>query len=401
MSNKPIKNIIIKFILLTLVVFSSLSVILALSHKHQNTSTLTKVEATCDTYGLKEVVCNECGKVIDEIIIKKVEHKYSEYKIIKKPTEHADGIKSRTCLLCKKEVKISYTCKHNKTKKKITKNSSCKSKGIEEERCIECNKLINKKELELIDHIFEVYQWKVYPCVDKNGILIRTCKNCDYTEEKEFICKHEHLETITIKNATCKNNGKAVKQCSLCKKQFDEISIQKTKHIYSDWNIIKHATPLNKGIKEKSCIYCKHKIQENINFHLSGNYLYIPGKIGINFVISGFSQEVIDTYDVIYTEDAVGYNEPFIYGHAYRTMGTFLSSINVGDIIYVSINNKIRVFQAVVSEYAVKIDNGYNFLGLTTGAKLYDSIGDVTLHMYTCHGSDPNGRWFVLAKYLY
>ena len=128
--------------------------------------------------------------------------------------------------------------------------------------------------------------------------------------------------------------------------------------------------------------------------------MYIPGKIGINLTIGDFFQSAIDTYDIVYTDSVWGVENPFVFGHAYKTMGTFLSNVSIGDIIYISINNEVRTFQVGISEYAILIEDGYDFLGQSTGTKLYDSIGKVTLHMYTCHGSDPNGRWLVLARQI-
>ena len=128
------------------------------------------------------------------------------------------------------------------------------------------------------------------------------------------------------------------------------------------------------------------------------NSIYIPGT-GINnsFTISSFTQSAIDDFDIVYTESTEGgSNNPFVLGHNYRTLGN-LDRAEVGQNIYIVKNGVIEIYKIVVSEYGLQNTSWTDIVGQSTGTSVWHNYDCKTLHIYTCYGSDVDGRWMVLA----
>lgn len=126
------------------------------------------------------------------------------------------------------------------------------------------------------------------------------------------------------------------------------------------------------------------------------NALLIPGAgIHSNLTVAPYTQESVDNNDVIYSLDN-GKNNPYVLGHDYGSLRK-LHKTEIGQYIYISIAGKKEAYRVVVSEYARSTDDELDIIGQETGASIRDSLGDKTLHLYTCHGWRESGRWIVLA----
>lgn len=126
------------------------------------------------------------------------------------------------------------------------------------------------------------------------------------------------------------------------------------------------------------------------------NALLIPGaSIHANLTVASYTQEAVDNHDVVYSLDN-GENDPFILGHDYRSLRK-LHKTEIGQYIYTSIAGKVEAYRVVVSEYARSTGDELDIIGQETGTSIRDSLGDKTLHLYTCHGWRESGRWIVLA----
>jgi len=83
-------------------------------------------QATCAKEGLKQRVCNTCGRINIEPIPVKA-HKYGAFKVVKKATCTQEGVKQRVCKTCR-GVNIEPIAKkaHNFNKAKKCKNCGMK-----------------------------------------------------------------------------------------------------------------------------------------------------------------------------------------------------------------------------------------------------------------------------------
>lgn len=74
---------------------------------HENTEWKTSVKTSCTNTGKEELVCGECGAVIDDRTTEAKGHKFSSWTITKEATHTSEGEKIRTCKVCgEKETEV-------------------------------------------------------------------------------------------------------------------------------------------------------------------------------------------------------------------------------------------------------------------------------------------------------
>lgn len=76
-----------------------------------------------------------------------------------------------------------------------------------------------------------------------------------------LICKHNYVE-VSKQEATCKEEGYIIKQCSLCEKKVKE-TINKIPHDYKEEVISPTCT--EEGYTLKTCQKCQYEVKENIS----------------------------------------------------------------------------------------------------------------------------------------
>ena len=247
-------------------------------------------------------------------------------------------------------------------------------------------------------HTFGEYELFIMPGEGRNGIETRICETCKTAEEREYVCPHANVYMSERTEASCFESGSATYRCVLCKTVTTTEVVEKEDCSYGEWYTAKYATHLENGVMQRKCSVCGNVESYSFAMKMAGaNAVYIPGT-GINHTIhiGGFTQSDVDKYNIVYTTEAQSGANPFILGHNTGTMN-LIQYTKVGQYIYVSINGTVEIYEVVVSEFGMQNDSWTDIIGQTTGTSLWDSVGEKTLHMYTCHGG-TNGRWLVLAK---
>ena len=182
--------------------------------KHENTYTDDK-EATCTEDGYKNrVICEDCGKVIDEgKTISKLGHKKGEdYKIIEEAT--------------------------------------CTKEGLKEYYCERCGELIEdfKETIPMIDH-----DWSDWEDLG-NGTHKRTCYTCDKEEIKEHSWKYID-KTKNVHKRECTDCGASGVEkhtfkdgvCTLCGCK------EASEHHYGEWKDTKDGKNHIRSCKDDGC----------------------------------------------------------------------------------------------------------------------------------------------------
>ncbi len=237
------------------------------------------------------------------------------------------------------------------------------------------------------------------PTCTENGYSVYTCIHCGYHYTDNHTEKLPHDFKCTIINPTCIQSGYSLYECQNCDESYtSEFTEKSSEHDWTDWEITRNATPTKKGHRVRMCTLCCTTQSESITFAWAGEYaVYIPNtKIHAEFVVADFNQSSVDHYDIVYSTPIDDAN-PFILGHNTGTMST-LYNVVVGQCIYVYWNGEVRVYEVVISEFAMQNNDHSDMIGQTTGTSIWDSVGKETLHLYTCYGATENHRWMVLAK---
>lgn len=260
-------------------------------------------------------------------------------------------------------LKFSNYCPHKATYTKVIKEPTCYELGQIQTICERCGTLLASDTLEKTHHIFGDYELTVKPTALEPGIEVRICSKCLKEEKREYYCWHKVDEE-------------------------------------QKWIYTKYATPFESGERYKQCIFCEAELTEKYTIPiLENNSIYITGTdIKSCFIVSSFTQNAVDSYDIVYTERTqIGSNNPFVLGHNYGTLG-MLYQTEVGEHIYLYIDGTLEIYEVIVSEYGLQNSSWSDIIGQRTGTSIWNSYECKTLHMYTCYGNDRNGRWIVLAK---
>lgn len=250
------------------------------------------------------------------------------------------------------------------------------------------------------DHEFTAYVISEAPNTNAHGTQTRECIKCGTVEETIYVCPHAESCWVETIYPTCEQEGIEIYECIFCKTVTTETVIEKIPCNFSDWRYTSYATPVSNGTMSRYCETCGASESKPYEFTMpSANSIYVPETHFYHSMhVGNFTQSEVDRYDLVYSTNATnsGAQDPFLIGHNYGTM-RYLDEIKVGQYIYLSINDNIEIFEVVISEYALQNDEHTNITGQTSGFSIFDSVGEQTLHMYTCYGGGE-GRWMVLAK---
>ena len=260
-----------------------------------------------------------------------------------------------------------------------------------------CGDMYHEMTTELAAHEYNIVTSES-TCTE-SGYSEYICTVCDYRYTDNITAPLQHDYVATIINPTCIQNGYTLYECSRCDESYTSDYTEKSSHhVWTEWKITKDATPVHNGTRMRECKLCHTHKSEVVKFQWAGSYaVYIPNtNIHAEFVVAEFEQSSVDKNDIIYSTP-VNETNPFILGHNTRTMET-LYDVQIGQYIYVNWNNEVRVYKVVISEFALQNDTRTDMIGQTTGTSIWDSVGDETLHLYTCYGAIKDHRWMVLAK---
>ncbi len=206
-------------------------------HDWSGKYTVTK-EATCSEAGTKELRCKVCNKVLKELEISKLSHKYS-WVTTKEATKDADGLKEEKCSLCgdvrNSEVipKIKEECTHPFPRRKVQVTApTCSQREVVNIYCNECGELISENIMLNFDpdNHTEFEEKITTPATYKaDGVKTFTCKECGY-KYTEAIPKLEctHPTTCIYGDPA---TGKTYSKCTICDELIEEIQTPTCNHI--------------------------------------------------------------------------------------------------------------------------------------------------------------------------
>ena len=268
---------------------------------HSYNDWIIDTNATCEDDGLRHHICSRCNYNEDEII-PALGHNYQVINEIPS-TCTSEGKVEYQCLTCQnKTTETLSMASHNYVKKKVNKtwlqwlierllNIFFGYEGDEGfyYQCSECNHIQTIEErnsgssaLSTCDHELKEYETVLEATCDNDGILGRYCSKCNKLVEAKTINKLNHNYSIVeVINPTCTEKGYTKHTCSLCNDSYNDTFTEIIDHTYGKWIEEIPATCESEGIKgHYECSSC-HKY---FDFNKDGLNDLVINKLGHDLI---------------------------------------------------------------------------------------------------------------------
>lgn len=225
---------------------------------HTSGEWVIEKEPTCQEYGKKSRYCTVCGAMIQSTIILKTSCKYGEWAVTKEPTCVEEGEKQRACEYCGQiETETISKTSHSYGDWVVTKEPTCDWHGYKEKACTVCGNTI-KEYIDALGHDLGEYV-KIAPTCTKDGYYQSSCSRCTFKDIKpsgERKTGHTSGDWVIEKEATCQENGKKSRYCTVCGGRLETSIIYAIPCDYGDWEITTKPTCTEDGEKQRICKNC-------------------------------------------------------------------------------------------------------------------------------------------------
>ena len=137
------KKLLIFLIAILFLSFSAFT-LTACDCEHANKKTSVLLQASCTQTGLAQIICNDCGVVLETEEIAKLSHTESEWETISNATCTQSGVKQKTCTDCGVVLGIEEIAKENHTESEwiIDEQANCKDSGLRHKQCLDCGAIL-------------------------------------------------------------------------------------------------------------------------------------------------------------------------------------------------------------------------------------------------------------------
>ena len=233
----------------------------ALDHTYGNYIETTP--ATCTTAGEKTAKCVRCDAKLTEAI-PALDHKLGAYAVTTPATCTEKGVETAKCERCDyAETKEIAALNHKLGAYAVTTPATCTEKGVETAKCERCD-YTETKEIAALNHKLGAYAVTTPATCTEKGVETAKCERCDYTETKDIpALDHERTDYVVTKEPTCTEDGVSTSKCIRCSDALTE-KIDKLGHELGAYTVTKEATCLEDGVKTAKCVRCDYTKTETI-----------------------------------------------------------------------------------------------------------------------------------------
>ena len=204
-------------------------------------------------------------------------HAYSEWAIVDEATCLEDGLKSHTCSKCGDiETQIVEALGHTEVIDERVE-PTCTFTGLTEgKHCSSCNTvLINQEVIDKLGHSEVIHEAKTPTCSEIGWDEYITCQRegCNYSTYHELSTTGVHIwgEWLTVKQATCKDEGQLIRVCSKCSTS-EQTTVAKTETHTEVIDVAISATCTVDGKTEgKHCSVCGITLVEQTTIKAKGH----------------------------------------------------------------------------------------------------------------------------------
>lgn len=203
---------------------------------HLETEEKITKEQGCESNGTKQVVCLECGEVVEEIVLPALGHKYETWEVTKNATCIESGVETSCCENCgKADTREIPALGHKEVVMKAVKPTCIETGLTEGTSCSVCGEIITRQEvLPANGHTIVNDEAVVPTCTEKGYTEGSYCSACGeiFIVRTEIPAKgHEEAAWIIIDYPTTIAEGYREKRCPVCEYVFESRIIPKLEMI--------------------------------------------------------------------------------------------------------------------------------------------------------------------------
>ena len=213
-------------------------------------------------------------------------HTHSYTVSVIEPSCSAGGYTEYTCE-CGDKYRAEETAAlaHSWSPWTVEKPATAQEEGLLKRTCSNCQETEEKK-TDRIDetHTHSYTTQAVEATCTTQGYTVHTC-NCGHTYTSDLVPTKSHSYTSQVVNPTCETQGYTVHKCA-CGKTYTDSATQPTGHTWGDWKTVKEATESAEGQKERTCSACTKKEQQTISKKEPGIVGYVYIEIRCNTILN-------------------------------------------------------------------------------------------------------------------
>ena len=143
------------------------------------------------------------------------------------------------------------------------KPATAQEEGLLKRTCSNCQETEERKTDKLTENHTHSYTSQVIePTCTAEGYTVHTCA-CGHTYTSDSVPTKSHSYTSQVVHPTCETQGYTVHKCA-CGKTYTDSATQPAGHTWGDWETVKEATESAEGQKERTCSACTKKEQQTI-----------------------------------------------------------------------------------------------------------------------------------------
>ena len=158
-------------------------------------------EATCQSSGLQEWVCDICDEIIYSVYLEQLPHEPTS-KVVEQPTCEEMGLEEWTCKVCGEFLYNTYISATGHTEKDaVVKQPTCEENGLKEWTCEVCGKLLYNEELPATGHLSGTEKVTKEPTCQAIGLKEWICDECGKSIYAENLPMVAH--SFTEKDGSC------------------------------------------------------------------------------------------------------------------------------------------------------------------------------------------------------
>lgn len=334
-------------------------------------------------------------------------HTHSYTISVVEPSCSAGGYTEYTCE-CGDKYRAEETAAlaHSWSPWTVEKPATAQEEGLLKRTCSNCQETEEKKTDRIDENHTHSYTTQVVePTCTTQGYTVHTC-NCGHTYTSDSVPTKSHSYTSQVVSPTCETQGYTVHKCA-CGKTYTDSATQPAGHTWGDWKTVKEATESAEGQKERTCSACTKKEQQTIPKKEPGIVGYVNIEIRCDTILNNMGDltpgkaEFVPSNGVILPMVEV----PFYENETvFEVLNRICKKANIqieyswtplyGSYYIEGINHLYEFDCGEQSGWMYKVNEWFPNYGCSS---YYVEDGDVIVWCYTCKGlgADVGDDWMA------